>query len=126
LDDPAPTESPADIERRAIWLAVAAAVVLFLRSTGGFGFYTFGSPEHLDRQIWFFIVGTVLFGASVVLAALVALPEYVAYPARITVRWNPVRLYGWALLLFVLGVVITAISGIWSAADTLGTSPFNN
>jgi hypothetical protein len=36
-----------------------------------------------------------------------------------------VRLYGWALLLFVAGVVITAIAGIWAAADALGSGPFN-
>jgi hypothetical protein len=125
LDDAPETASPADIERRAVWLAVAAALVMVFRGSG-VGFFTFSGPGHLDRQLWFFIASTVALAGSVLLAGLVALPEYIAYPARISTRWNPVRLYGWALLLFVLGVVITAISGIWSAADTLGTSPFNN
>src|SRR6476619_4272146 len=88
---------------------------------GTFGFYSYGAPEHLDRQIWFFIASTAALAASVLLAGLVALPELLADPARIATRWNPVRLYGWAVLLFVAGVVLLAISGIWTAADTLGT-----
>ncbi len=92
---------------------------------GAGGFFTYSGPEHLDRQLWFFIASTVALSGSVLLAGLVALPEYVAYPARIATRWNPVRLFGWALLLFVVGVVIMAIAGIWSAADALGNSPFN-
>jgi hypothetical protein len=124
LDDAPETASPADIERRAIWLAAAGAVVMIFR--GGAGtFFTFGTSRHLDRQLWFFIASTAAFGASVLLAGLVVLPEYVMYPARIATRWNPVRLYGWALLLFVLGVVITAIAGVWSAADAIGSNPFS-
>jgi len=61
----------------------------------------------------------------VLLAGLVALPEYLPAVARVGARWGPRRLLGWALLLFVAGVVIMAISGIWSAADGLGSSPFN-
>ena len=30
------------------------------------------------------------------------------------------RLFGWAVLLFVVGVVLLAIAGIWTAADSLG------
>ena len=92
---------------------------------GGGSFFTYSAPGHLDRQLWFFIASTAALGASVLLAGLVALPEYVAYPARIATRWNPARLFGWALLLFVVGVVIMAIAGIWSAADALGNSPFS-
>ncbi len=55
------------------------------------------------------------------LAGLVALPEFLAHPPRIATRWNAFRLFGWALLLFVVGVVLLAISGIWSAADSLVT-----
>jgi hypothetical protein len=124
LDEAPSTASPADLERRAIWLAVAAAAVMVFRGGAG-SFFSYGAPQHLDRQLWLFIASTAAFGASVLLAGLVALPEYVAYPARVATRWNPVRLFGWALLLFVIGVVITAIAGIWAAADALGSDAFS-
>jgi hypothetical protein len=116
VDDAPAAATPADLERRAVWLAVAAGLLLFLRSQDSFFFGT----GHLHRQLWLFMLSTAALGGTVLLAGLVALPELVAHPARIATRWNPVRLYGWALALFVIGLVITAIAGIWAAADLLG------
>ena len=124
MDDAPSTASPADIERRAVWLAVAAALVLILRGSAT-SFFVYGSGGNLDRQLWFFIASAATLGASVLLAGLVALPELIAYPAQISTRWNPVRLFGWAVLLFVAGVLLTAIAGIFAAADAIGTNPFN-
>jgi hypothetical protein len=119
--DETPTVAPsADLERRAVWLAVAAGLILVLRSQNGLLLGT----GHLHRQLWLFILSTAALGGTVLLAGLVALPELVAHPARIATRWNPVRLYGWALALFVIGLVITAIAGIWAAADLLGSNGF--
>src|SRR5689334_16163289 len=92
---------------------------------GSFGFFTYGTAEHLNRQLWFFIVSTAVLGASVLVAGLAALPEYLPAAGRLTARWTPRSLFGVALLLFVLGVVILAIGGILTAADGLGSSPFN-
>jgi MFS family permease len=124
VNDAPAAASPADIERRAVWLAVAAALVMVVRGGGG-GFFAYSTPEHLDRQLWFFIASTAALGASVLVAGLVALPEYLPAVARIGARWGPRRVFGWALLLFVAGVVIMAIAGIWSAADALGSNPSN-
>jgi len=97
--------------------------VLVLRSSNNgvvFGL----SGGHADAQLWLFIVSVGALGGSVFLAGLVAMPELVGYPARIATRWNPVRLFGWAFALFVLGLLVTAIAGIWAAADLLGKTPF--
>ena len=108
-----------------MWLAVAAALVMVVRG-GGFGFFTYGTPHHLDRQIWFFIVSTAVLGASVLVAGLVALPEFLPAARRISGRWSPQGLFGVALLLFVLGILIATIGAIWSAVDALGSSPFSS
>ena len=44
--------------------------------------------NHVDRQLWFYIVSTALLGASALFAGLVALPELIGHPARIATRWN--------------------------------------
>jgi len=49
----------------------------------------------------FYIGSTAALGACVLLAGLVALPEYLPAVARVGARWGPRRLLGWALLLFV-------------------------
>ena len=126
-DSPAaapPAETPADLERRAVWLAIGAALVMVVRG-GGFGFFTYGTPNHLDRQLWFFIVSTAALGASVLVAGLVALPEYLPAAARISGRWTVRGLFGAALLLFLLGILVAVIGAIWSAVDALGSSPFS-
>ncbi len=124
MDDAPAAATPADLERRAVWLSIAAALVMVVRG-GGFGFFTYGTPGHLDRQISFFIVSTAALGASVLLAGLVALPEYLPAAARISGRWTARGLFGAALLLFLLGILVSVIGAIWSAVDAFGNSQFS-
>ena len=118
MDGTPPATSPADVERRAIWLAVAAGLILVVHTP----YTSVLGRGHIDRQLWLYIASYALLGAAALLAGLVASPGLVAYPSRIATRWNPVRLFGWAFALFVLGLVVTAIAGIVAAADALGTN----
>jgi hypothetical protein len=118
LDETPTVAPPADLERRAVWLAVAAGLVLVVHNP----YTVFLGRNHVDRQLWFYIVSTALLGASALFAGLVALPELIGHPARIATRWNPVRLFGWAFALFVLGVVITAVAAVVGAGEALGTN----
>src|SRR3954465_13086867 len=56
---------------------------------GGGGFFAYGPPSHLDRQLWLFIASTAALGACVLLAGLVAVPEYLPAVARVGARWGP-------------------------------------
>ncbi len=124
MDDAPAAATPADLERRAVWIVVAAGLLLVLRSSLAGSFFLSVSRQGFHRQLWLYIFSVVPMGASALLAGLIVLPDLVVHPARIATRWNPVRLYGWAILLLATGVVVTAIAGVIAAIDGLRHSPF--
>ena len=124
MDDAPAAAALADLERRAVWLAVAAGLLLVLRSSFAGSFFLSVSRQGYHRQLWLYILSVAPLGASALLAGLIVLPDLVAHPARIATRWNPVRLYGWAVLLLVAGLVLTAIAGVVAGIDGLRHSPF--
>jgi hypothetical protein len=66
--------------------------------------------SHVDLQLWLFIISIAALAGSVLLAA-----RRTAGARRVSrgiaTRWDPVRLFGRALALFVLGLLVTGIAG---------------
>jgi hypothetical protein len=106
-------DSPRDYQQRGLWLGVAAALVIAL-GAGTPGFALYGGQT---LQVWLYVASRVALALSLVLCVLLVVPDL---RARLGNRFrSEPTVFGWAFALLVVALLISIISGIEGAIDSL-------
>ena len=105
-------DSPRDYQQRGLWLGLAGALVIALGG-GSLGVFYGGH----DLQVWLYVASRVALALSLFLCLLLVIPDL---RARLGDRFrSEPTVFGWAFAFLVAALLISIISGIEAAIDSL-------
>jgi hypothetical protein len=106
-------ELPPDYQQRGLWLGLAGALVIaFGGGSPGFAFY--GGQQ---LQVWLYVASRVVLAFSLVLCLLLVVPDL---RARLGDRFrSESTVFAWAFAFLVVALLISIVSGIEGAIDSL-------